>query len=269
MRARVRTHTHTWRLSEFGPANSKKGERARQGFEVDRGREHAARGRRRATRAVRAQWSLAPLPSPPRSRTPTWRPSGWREGRRVSSTKEATEEVESLRTPRFFGRSKGVLWSSTPFPQARGHHKGGELARTPPPRLQPTSRRGPTRSMARRLLVLLLAAARHGSGLSVPTPPPPRAGGGGGSATSAPTAALEQPLLDLLESESGTDADIQRAIGKLIEAAGPGISSTPALCPEIEGEWTLLHISKSIFDPCVPCRLLSHCRRMPRARLQS
>ena len=169
-----------------------------------------------------------------------------------------------------FWPKQGGVMVQHPLPAARGHHKGGELARTPPPRLQPTSRRGPTRSMARRLLVLLIAAARHGSGLSVPTPPPPRAGGGGGSATSAPTAALEQPLLDLLESESGAaDADIQRAIGELIEAAGPGISSTPALCPEIEGEWTLLHISKSTFDPCVPCRLLSHCRRMPRARLQS
>lgn len=53
----------------------------------------------------------------------------------------------------------------------------------------------------------------------------------------------------LLRSDATVDA-VQRSCAELV-ASGGGVQA-PALSPLIEGEWTLLHTSKSSFDPRAP-----------------
>jgi hypothetical protein len=53
----------------------------------------------------------------------------------------------------------------------------------------------------------------------------------------------------LLRSDTPAD-EVQRSCAELA-ASGGGVQA-PALSPLIEGEWTLLHTSKSSFDPRAP-----------------
>ena len=93
------------------------------------------------------------------------------------------------------------------------------------------------------MLLRLCAAV----GLSVPAGAPPRAAprcvGAG------PTA--EESLLRLLTAETPPDEAEIDALCAELEASAPP-DAAPALDPRIEGDWLLLHTSKSEFDPRSP-----------------
>ena len=66
---------------------------------------------------------------------------------------------------------------------------------------------------------------------------------------SAVTRGLEQRILKLAEQSASSTA-IENTVAELL-STGDGIAN-PALDPAIEGDWTLVHISSSDFDPRNP-----------------
>lgn len=104
---------------------------------------------------------------------------------------------------------------------------------------------------ARPLVALALLCAPAGAALlrGSSAYAPRTRGAAQASAAARPSAAalaLEDDLLRLCSSEAAPRADVEAAVAGLVADGGP--VSSPALSPQIEGEWRLLHTSSSDFD---------------------